>query len=373
MRSFPSRLRPGWSAVALFLSLVSLVCVPAASYAAERPHAHDERVAHASPVPESTPFPTSGLPVGEVPTIPYAFASKPEFGAGNWRLVRPDGTSLKLPRLTWSAWAPMGDGALGMAGTEAGPELQRVSADGTVRSRMVQHFGLEVSPDHEIVGWLGDRGRPQVVEGGGTRHLALPQLKRGKGLDAIWGEQTCQEQDPEGGGCTAFVHRGRHVWASTSHGLVDRVGQLLRVADVNQRGRVIGLVSRHTAHRPDCWGVFGPNGHRVFKTCRYYLHAWSPDGHRVLAERSTTRWWSVRRLAILGRDGHVVHAWRFDASRHRNLTQLTWEDSRHLLGVLMAHGEWGLVRIGTDGSVEYAGPTAPVTDEELTPFSLPVR
>jgi hypothetical protein len=368
--SCPSR---PWCAVALTAALALL---PTASYAVERPHARDERVAHAGPVRVSTPLPTSGLPTGAAPTIPYAFASQPQSGAGDWQLVRPDGTTLELPRLTWSAWAPVGDGAIGMAGTEAGPELQRVSGAGTVRSRMVQHFGLKVSPDHEIVAWLGDRGRPQVVEAGDARHLSLPRVRRGAGLDAIRGERTCQEQAPGGGGCTAYVHRTRHVWVTTSHGLAGRVGPLRRVTDVNQRGRVIGLVSRRSADRPACWGVFRPSsrgGHRVFRTCDYYLDAFSPDGHRVLAERSTTRWWSVRRFAVLGRDGHLVHAWTFDAGRHRSLTQLTWEDSHHLLGVLMARGRWGLVRIGTDGSVEYAGPTVPVTDEELTPFSLPVR
>jgi hypothetical protein len=80
----------------------------------------------------------------------------------------------------------------------------------------------------------------------------------------------------------------------------------------------------------------------------------------------------VRRFAILDRDGHVVHSWTFDPGRHRSLTQLTWEDDRHLLGVLLAHGTWGLVRISTDGTVEYAGPTVEAADE-LTPYSLPVR
>jgi hypothetical protein len=266
----------------------------------------------------------------------------------------------------------MGDGAIGMAGTEAGPELQRVSGTGSVTTRLVQHFGLEVSPDHEIVGWLGDHGRPQVVEGGGTRHFAMPRVVRGTRIDAIYGDRTCQEQDPEGGGCTVFVHRGRHVWVSTSHGIVARVGPMPNVSDVNQRGLVIGLDSRRTTHHGDCWGAFRPSGHRVFRTCRYFLDSFSPDGHRVLAERSQTRWWSVRRFAILGRDGHVVHAWTFDAGRHRSLSQLTWEDPHHLLGVLMAHHTWGLVRIGTDGSVEYAGPTVPQTDE-FTPYDLPLR
>jgi hypothetical protein len=362
------RSRP-WSAVALTAVLLS---TPAVSYAAARPHTRDDLVAHTRAVGDATPFPTTGLPIGDPPAIPYAFASTPEFGEGDWQLRRPDGTSLVLPRLTWSAWAPMGDGAIGMAGTEAGPALQRVSGTGDVRARTVRHFGLEVSPDHEIVGWLGDRGGTHVVEGAGTRHLTLPRVAHGTRLSAIWGDTTCQEQDPGGGGCTVFVQRHGRVWISTSHGIVGRVGPMLAVTDVNQRGHVIGLVSRRTSGRPDCWGVFGSSGHRAFQTCDYYLDAFSPDGHRVLAERSQTRWWSVRRFAVLDGHGQVVHAWTFDAGRHRSLSQLTWEDSDHLLGVLRAHGQWGLVRIGTDGTVEYAGPTMPVTDE-FTPFSLPVR
>jgi hypothetical protein len=114
-----------------------------------------------------TPFPVSGLDTGDVPRIAYAFATEPTFGEGDWQLLRPDGTSLELPTLTWGAWAPMGDGAIGMAGTEAGPELQQVSGTGGVRSRLIQHFGLGVSPDHELAcGWLGDHGSPHVVAGG---------------------------------------------------------------------------------------------------------------------------------------------------------------------------------------------------------------
>ena len=60
------------------------------------------------------------------------------------------------------------------------------------------------------------------------------------------------------------------------------------------------------------------------------------------------------------------------AGRHRSLTQLTWEDRHHLLGVLLAHGQWGLVRIGTDGTVEYAGPPVDATGE-FTPYDLPLR
>jgi hypothetical protein len=344
----------------------------AGAYAAERPHTHEGYVARTTDPTAPTPFPTSGLSVGDPPAIPYAFASEPEFGGGDWRLQRVDGTSLRLTGLSWSVWAPMGDGAIGMAGTEAGPELQRVTGAGHVHTRMVAHFGLAVSPDHEIVGWLGDHGAPHVVEGGGARHFTLPRVGHGRTIATIAGTRTCQEAAPEGGGCTVFVDGAHHPWVSTSHGIVTSIGPMLRVSDVNQHGRVLGLVDRRTSDRGTCWGVFRAGGHQVFRTCDHYLDSFSPNGHRVLAERSQVKWASVRRLAILDRAGDMVRSWTFDPGPHRSLSQLTWEDDHHLLAVLRAHGQWGIVRIGTDGSVEYAGEPVDAVNE-FTPYSLPLR
>jgi hypothetical protein len=370
MNPFRSR-SPAAGAVSLAVAV--LLAAPALpSYAVERPHTHDDYVAHAASATAPRPFPVSGLGIGADPAIPFAFASDPDFGGGNWQLRRTDGTTLALPGLTWSTWAPVGDGAIGMAGTEAGPELQIVSGSGRVRTRMLEHFGLAVSPGHDLVSWLGDRGSPHVVEGGGTRHLTMPRVARGRAPAAVWGHDTCQEQEPEGGGCTVFVNGAHGAWLTTSHGIVDRARPLLQVSDVNQAGRVAGLVSRRTTQRPACWGVVRPDGHRVFRTCGSYLDSFSPDGHRVLVEHSQAQWQSVRRFAILGHDGRVVRSWTFAPGRYRGLSQLTWEDSHHLLGVLLAHGRWGLVRIGTDGTVEYAGAPVAVVNE-FAPYSLPLR
>jgi hypothetical protein len=357
------------------VALALLVSPLGTSYAVSRPHTHDDLVAHAAGTGGARPLPVAGLPIGAEPAIPYAFASNPAFGSGNWRLHRPDGTTLRLPQLTWSAWAPMGGGAIGMAGTEAGPQLQRVSATGKVHARAVDHFGLAISPDHQILGWLGDHGTPHVVEGGGTRHFTLPRLPHGAHeltVAAIWGDDTCKEQEPEGGGCTLFVNGPHHVWITSSHGIRSTLGPMLQVSDVNQSGRIAGLVSRRTSQQRACWGVFRVDGKRVFRSCRYYLDSFSLDGHEVLADRSQVRWDSIRRFAILDRDGQAVQTWTFRPSRNRSLSQLTWEDSHHLLGVLQAHGQYGLVRIGDDGSVEYAG--APVDAvNEFSPYDLPKR
>jgi hypothetical protein len=322
--------------------------------------------------PTATPFPLTGLPTGDKPGIAYAFASKVEFQEGNWRLHRPDGTTLRLPRITWSVWAPMGRGVIGMAGTEAGPRLDRVTRGGAVTTRSVPRFGLAVSPDDRIVGWFGSHHTPHVVEGGGTRSFAMPTVPHGTRIATIAGRRTCQEQAPEGGGCTVFVNQhDTRAWISTSHGIVDTVGPMRKVADVSNRGRATGLVSPATGSSPACWGVFSKT-RRLWKTCDYRLSTFAPGGRRVLAERTQVGSESLTRFAILGRGGHVVRSWTFDPGARRSVSRLTWEDPRHLLGVLFAHRHWSVVRIGVDGTVEYAvPPVAGVGD--FSPYSLPLR
>jgi hypothetical protein len=144
------------------------------------------------------------------------------------------------------------------------------------------------------------------------------------------------------------------------------------VADASGQGRVAGLVSRATDGHPACWALFTPRGHRAWETCRYRLDAFSNDGRRVLAVHEQARWDSVNRFAILRRDGTVARAYTFDPGRRRSLTQLTWEDSTHLLGILQARGSWSIVRIGVGGAVQYAVPPRAAVNE-FRPLALPVR
>ncbi len=323
----------------------------------------------------SVPLPVTGLPTGVAPKIAYARATKPAFLGGNFRLHRTDGSTSRLGFLALGQWSTTGRGVIGIAATEVGPQLQRVDAHGrVVRHRFLKHAGLAVSPDHTIVSWLDDRGRPHDLEGRGSRELTLPRVAQGEGVGAVWGAGTCQEQAPEGGGCTVFVNaaRNRGVFVSTSHGIVDRTGPMLHVADVNHEGRVTGLVSRATPARAACWGVFGPGGHRAWQTCRYRLDTFTDGGRRVLGLHGQATWDSINRFAIFRHDGSIARAYTFRPGPERSLNGLTWEDPTHLLGVLRVGGSWSIIRIGVDGTVEYAVPPVPAVNE-FTPFALPVR
>ena len=323
----------------------------------------------------ATPLPVTGLPTGSRPTIAYAFATKPEFLGGNFRVHRPAGTVSRIGFLALGQWSTMGRGVFGIAATEVGPQLQRIDAHGKiVRQRFLTHFGLAISPDHSIVSWLDNHGRPHDLEGRGSREFTLPRVPQGDEVGAVSGAKTCKEQAPEGGGCAIFVNAARNhgVFVSTSHGIVDRIGPMLHVTDVNRQGRVTGLVSKATQTKPACWGVFGPGGHRAWQTCRYRLDTFSNDGRRVLGEHLQTRWDSVNRLAIFRHDGSIARAYTFRPGPHRRLTRLTWEDATHLVGVLRVGGSCSIVRIGVDGTVEYAVPPVAAVNE-FTPFALPIR
>lgn len=320
-------------------------------------------------------LPVTGLPTGARPAIAYAFATKPAFLGGNFRVHRPSGAVSRIGFLALGQWSTMGRGVFGIAATEVGPQLQRIDAHGrVVRKQFLTHFGLAISPDHSIVSWLDNRRRPHDLEGRGAREFTLPRVPRGDEVGAVAGARTCKEQAPEGGGCTVFVNaaRNRGVFVSTSHGIVGRIGPMLHVTDVNQQGRVTGLVSRATTGHPACWGVFGPGGHRAWKTCRYALDSFSDDGRRVLGEHRQAKWDSITRFAIFRHDGSIARAYTFRPGPRRSLTRLTWEDSTHLLGVLRVGNTWSIVRVGVGGVVEYAVPPVAAVNE-FTPFALPIR
>ena len=203
-----------------------------------------------------TALPVTGLPTGPRPKIAYAFATRPAFLGGNFRVHRPSGKVNRIGFLALGQWSTTGRGVFGIAATEVGPQLQRINAAGkVVRKQFLTHVGLAISPDHSIVSWLDNRRRPHDLEGRGTREFTLPRVPKGDEVGAVSGARTCKEQAPEGGGCTIFVNAARNsgVFVSTSHGIVARIRPMLHVTDVSRQGRVTGLVSsgdlKQSAHQ----------------------------------------------------------------------------------------------------------------------------
>jgi hypothetical protein len=318
--------------------------------------------------PDSISLTTEGLAEGQQPAVPYLAAADPKESNGAWRLVRPDGTSVPVPDGGFSSFAPMGEGLVGISADGERPAAIVVDGAGkTVRRAPARGYGLAVSPDGTIVGWLGASGAPQVLEGGGSRSYDLPVVDGGSDIAAVLGKKTCKEVPPEYG-CTVFVNSAdaSQAWVSTSHGFVDTAGTMKSVADAAPT-RVIGVVS--STDEGSCSGLWEKPRRPVWTTCDYTLFQLSVDGSRVLGTDPYLDGLGQRTLAFLDAEGRVLQDFRSPRSGP-TIVRMAWEDADHALAVVLDGDAWSVLRLGVDGSMEYA--VAPVRgDDVVSPFVLP--
>ena len=311
-----------------------------------------DAVSRSAPVP----IDTAGLDRCADPRTPYLQGQGPNTN-DVWRLRRPDGSALRVPS-GWTDFAPLGRGAIGTYGSEAGVVRERVAADGTVTSSQSGGFfyGLVSTPDHSIVGFLDNRRRFVVLEDDGRRRLRFGAVSGVDEPGAIRGSRTCKEGN--GQGCTVFLNKGPHRRArfTTSHGITDTVPRLKRVTDVDARGRVIGLTARDT----DCSGLLVRASRIRWSTCSHVLLSFAPGGRRILAADEE---FDVDEVAVYSSAGELLVSWtlpsRFTAGKERRLDEIAWEDATHVLATAYDEGSWMVLRLGLDGSVERASARLP--------------
>ena len=310
----------------------------------------------------------------------YAFDPHPVFGDGHFRLVLPgdQGAEQQLGP------GPIGDfmwfengRTVVSYGTEAGVVVEVSGADRKVVERTdgLTGYGLVTTPDRSIIGWLDADGVPQMMEDGATRHLSLPAVQDGDHLGALLGSDTCQEQPPEGGGCTAFVNaapdaRAPRAWLSTSHGIVEAVPHLTDVRDAAADGDLVGRLTGPGAGA-GCFGEVSPSGTVRWQTCDHELIDLAPDGAHVIGVDGTTFDADIRGLAIYDGSGEVVATWSFPRTRNGQIGTISWETDHSVLVVVGDRGRWSIVRLDLDGSAEYA--VAPIElGPDFSPYRLPI-
>jgi hypothetical protein len=310
-----------------------------------------------------------GLELGAPPAMPYL--REDSDAPGGWSLVEQDGDVRPLSR-SYAQFAPMGEGLVGL--TYEDDTAAAYLLDGDLRdvSRTeASEGGLAVTPDGSIVGWLGTDKAPHFVEGGGNREGYLPEVKGGSSLAALLVDgATCQEGEG-GNGCAAFVNSAdtRKAWSSISHGIVDAVPGVIYIGDVADDGGMLGMTS--IADEGSCWGLF-----KVWKrqpkweTCDYTLFDFSPSGERILAGPAYLDGFGQGIAAVLDRQGRVLAEWHSNGKAA--ILGTTWEDEDHVLVSAFQNEKFAVIRVGLDGTVEFALP--PVPDPGAGgAYVLPVR
>jgi hypothetical protein len=320
--------------------------------------------AHSAP---RTVLDVRGLEQGEPPAIAWT-----ERRAGRTVIHGPGGTTTPVPNRVVEL-APMGSGYVIQTISNPLPTVRWIGADGTPGRRAWRTgYGLAVSPRGQAVAFAGRRGRVWTIDQAGDRVLRFnPVPVRGAARAvAVTGENCKEGEGDPGFGCTIVVNGARAHYTS-SHGIVDRVPHL-RLASTG-RGRWLGGITS-LSDTGSC-SAMTRNWRVRWRTCDNQLSDISPDNRYVLGTPAYADGFGPTTLDVLDlADGSVVR--RFTHARNGHSATYfdeVWEDAEHVLVVTYQDGQWAVVRLGVDGSMEYAvGPRRGSMDDR-SPFQLQTR
>jgi hypothetical protein len=320
-----------------------------------------------APKVDSSPISLDGLKTGEEPEVGW-MQGKVWHG--------PGGREYEWDQADVIAAAPVGD-ALLVATSD--PQGQRanlvppVSDEAQTVTSWPMEGGFAVSADGNAAAFVKPDGTPVLVQDSGGTTDTMPTIPRGSGFSAVavTGEN-CNEA-AAAAGCAVWVNssgRKPEAWVSTSHGSADTPRPQLRSADdVSGSGILAGMTS---ANDDGSCSSAGPvDGEATWSTCRHQLGSFSPDDKHLSAFPAYYDGAGSSELAVLDAATGDVEL-DLHTTQDGYVRQVVWEDDEHLLAIVGEGTRAAILRIGLDGSREYAVPPT-ATDPYESPFVLPTR
>jgi hypothetical protein len=321
-------------------------------------------VLSAAPASPSTVLDVRELEQGEPPAVAWS-----ERRAGRTVIHGATGTRTPVASAV-DEFAPMGSGYV--VQTRYGRRTQWVGADGTPGRRVWRTgHGLAVSAQGRAIAFAGRAGKVWSVDERGDRVLSfapLPVSGRARAV-ALVGED-CKESATSTG-CTVHVNGPRRAWYTSSHGIVDRVPRMRLVS--TGRGRWLGGITS-LSDTGSCSAMLRSWQVR-WRSCDNQLSDISPDNRHVLGTPAYADGFGPGSLDVLSTtDGSVAHS--FTSARDGSSATYfdeVWEDPEHVLVVTFQADRWAVVRLGVDGSMEYAVAPRRGTMDVRAPFGLQTR
>ena len=314
----------------------------------------------------STVLDVRGLEQGDPPAVRWS-----ERRSGRTVIHGAGGATTPAPNRL-DQFVPMGPGYVIQTIGARGSTTRWLGADGTLGERSWKTgYGLGVSARGKAVAFSGAGGRVWSIDEFGERVLRfnrVPIAGRGRAV-ALVGED-CKESATSNG-CTVHVNGPNRAFYTSSHGIVDRTPRL-RLTSTG-RGRWLGGITS-ISDTGSCSEML--RGWRVrWRTCDNQFSDISPDNRHVLGTPAYADGFGPGSLDVLATsDGSVVRS--FTSARNgRSATYFdeVWEDAEHVLVVTYQADRWAIVRLGVDGSMEYAVAPRRGTMDIRSPFQLQTR
>jgi len=313
---------------------------------------------------DESPLALGDLPVGDSPH--HGFSED-----GTWQL-RVAANGLGGLRGQVAAAAAVKDGAMVAMRRESGEMTAYfIYEQGGVSEQswpMESGSAFAVSDGGNVAAFVEPDGTVVAVQDRGTQSFELGTIPRGTGFTAV---AVDYEDCSEGAACNVYAatRGGEPETYLLQPGTTPKAlsPALAHTTDVSS-GRFAGFTS--ISDTGSCSAVRDAKLTTLWKSCDHRLLAFSPDGKHLLASGAYGDGMGDGELAVLDSDnGKVVLDLKTAAEGV--LTQMVWEDDEHLLAVMHQPGRWAVLRIGLDGSREYAVEPVKAEDDTASPFVLP--
>lgn len=306
----------------------------------------------------------------DVSDLPTGVGPRTEYVAGG-RTLHLDGGTGELPtRYPITSFVALSDGSHLFLTTHRGvPYVEVENGEGGFLDPVRSEWGLAVNPGHTIGAWLGTDGRVHVLQAGIDQPSTL-----GEPVTAGYDRRVVAVTgDGCSVACSVYVdvtgrNGDRAPWEVTGSGSRPlRDGTFLSISDESAAGLTIGFDS--VSDDGSCSKLLGGGEFQGFKTCQATLVSFSPDGATMLGYPPYFDGLGPTSLSVWDVDGKRLFERKADEKHQATVADAQWEDDSHLLAAVFQDGRWSLVRIATDGSMEYAVPPVPGTAEE-SPYVL---
>jgi hypothetical protein len=311
----------------------------------------------------------SDLATGDAPHMEYV--------TGGNLLHQIDGSTLDVgTRYPVSSFVALSDGSHLWLTTHNGtPYVEVRDGDGTLHDPVRSGWDLSVSSSHTVGAWVRPDGQVMVWNAGATDALEYRDpVPAGSDLrmGPILGDR-CGPQDY----CEVYVNvpdqqaeSGWQPWQVTVNGtepLLD--GDYRILADSMEAGLSIGY--RKITDTGSCSILLGGGEFQGFETCKHTLVSFSPgESGLILADPAYHDGIGNGVIGMYDLKGNLLFERHGTAKAQSFYPSAQWEDGTHVLAPVFQDGRWSIVRIGSDGSMEYAVP--PVPGEDMAnPYVLP--
>lgn len=290
------------------------------------------------------PLDVRNLPTGKPPAVAWS-QLRPRH-----RLLRsPAGTTTRVPRNA-TVFVPLGDNWVIERTGAKRPQVQLVASDGSVRRQWLRTgYDLVASDRGRAVAFTVRGGGVRVIDRGGDRVVRLPRVPTRWAQTAGLRGEDCQT-----GSCTVWANSetNSRSWRTGSRGRV----RATRFESVStNRGAWLGGVTR--LRNDGSCSAMTRSGRVQWRTCNNLLSEIAPDRQHVLGTPAYGDGLGPGQLDVLDlKTGRTVRTWTAGPNTPVYFAE-TWEDSEHIL-VVTFDGDrtWSIVRLGLDGTMEYAVP-----------------